>query len=75
MKLSIKDLELLLEYIKRRSTDVSVRVNMHSGDLEVSFHDVDGNHIVAIIKDAETSMRARIMQQDYLDVAVKSLKK
>lgn len=72
MRISIADLQALLDYMKRRSTDIALNVNIDGSECTVSFGDVDGQIITATLYSLESARMARVTSTEQL---IQSLRK
>lgn len=75
MRISIADLVMLLELVKRRSTDVALTVALDGHETRFTFGDVDGQIITATLYSTEHSNRiARVTKTENLPVMLATLK-
>ncbi len=74
MRIALSDLTLIMEYLKRRSTDVAVTVALDGAECRLTFGDVDGQIITATLYDLGTSRIARVTKTENLPVCIATLR-
>ncbi len=77
MRLTVTDIIMLLELMKRRSTDVAITatIAVNGAECRFTFGDVDNQIITVTLYDSDSNRMARITQTENLEVALRSLKK
>ena len=70
MKLSVKDLELALAWIKANSADVAAYVKLEPGRFELRVGTPDNDVATLQLFDADSNLKARINSSNYLEHSI-----
>ena len=75
MKIQVDDLEMALKWIKQNSGDLNVRIDLDSAYMTITTSTPDQEIVKLKLYDAEHSLQAKILKEDYLKHNVKIDKK
>lgn len=73
MRLAISDLQLLLDYLRKRSTDIGLRVDINGPETRFTFGDVDGQIVTITLYSLEASRIAKITKTENLPVVLSAM--